>query len=157
MSLAEVVDDLLELEDLGRHVNDRERHRLDAVRRHLAKRERGAKVSEAALVLGISQPTVRAWIDAGILPSIPKTKPVQVDLLALADLKRAVGLVRTHLDDRQLLVHVMRVLRDRAALEGAAEGLEDYRAGRTVPLGQDLETEISDLRKKGARRRSTSR
>ncbi len=157
MSLAEVVDDLLELEDLGRHVNDRERHRLDAVRRHLAKRERGAKVSEAALVLGISQPTVRAWIDAGILPSIPKTKPVQVDLLALANLKRAVGLVRTHLDDRQLLVHVMRVLRDRAALEGAAEGLEDYRAGRTVPLGQDLETEISDLRKKGARRRSTSR
>jgi hypothetical protein len=157
MSLAEVVDDLLELEDLGRHVNDRERRRLDAVRRHLATRERGAKVSEAALVLGVSQPTVRAWIDAGILPSIPKTKPVQVDLLALANLKRAVGLVRTHLDDRQLLVHVMRVLRDRAALEGAAEGFEDYRAGRTVPLGQDLETEIGELRKKGARRRSTSR
>jgi len=127
------------------------------VRQHLATRERGAKVSEAALVLGVSQPTVRAWIDAGVLPSIPKTKPVQVDLLALADLKRAVGLVRTHLDDRQLLVHVMRVLRDRAALEGTAEGFEDYRADRTVPLGQDLEAEIGELRKKGARRRSTSR
>jgi excisionase family DNA binding protein len=157
MSLAEVVDDLLELEDLGRHVDDRERRRLDQVRRHLAKRERGAKVSEAALVLGVSQPTVRAWIDAGILPSIAKTKPVRVDLLALADLKRAVDLVRANLDDRQLLVHVMRLLRDRAALEGATAGFEDYRAGRTVPLGEDLKAEIAELRKQGARRRSTSR
>lgn len=156
MSLAEVVDDLLELEDLGRHVDDRERRRLDEVRRHLAKRERGAKVSEAARVLGVSQPTVRAWIDAGILPSIPKAKPVRVDVLALADLKRAVDLVRSNLDDRQLLVHVMRVLRDRAALEGATEGFEDHRAGRTVPLGEDLEAEIGELRKKEARRRSTS-
>jgi hypothetical protein len=157
MSLAEVVDDLLELEDLGRHVDDRERRRLDAVRRHLATRERGAKVSEAALVLGVSQPTVRAWIDAGVLPAIPKTKPVRVELLALADLKRALDLVRANLDDRQLLVHVMRVLRDRAALEGATEGFEDYRAARTVQLGEDLKAEIAELRKKGARRRSTSR
>lgn len=156
MSLPEVVDDLLELEDLGRHFDDRERRRLDEVRRHLAERARGAKVSEAALVLGVSQPTVRAWIDAGLLPSIPAAKPVRVDLLALADLKRAVDLVRANLDDRQLLAHVVRLLRDRAALEGATEGFEDYRAGRTVPLGEDLEAEIAELRQQGARRRSTS-
>ena len=156
MSLVEVVDDLLELEDLGRHVDDRDRHRLDEVRRHLAGRERGAKVSEAAQLLGVSQPTVRAWIGAGILPSIPKAKPVRIDLLALADLKRAVDLVRANLDDRQFLVHVMRLLRDRAALEGATEGFEDYRAGRTVPLGEDLKAEIVETRKQRARRRSTS-
>lgn len=56
MTVAEVVDDLLELEDLGRRVGDRERRRLDEVRVHMAKRERGAKVSEAAAVLGVSQP-----------------------------------------------------------------------------------------------------
>lgn len=157
MSLAEVVDDLLELEDLGRHVDDRERRRLDEVRRHLAKRERGAKVSDAAVVLRVSQPTVRAWIDAGILPPIPKTKPVRVDVLALAELKRAVDLIRANIDDRQLLVHVMRLLRDRAALEGASEGFDDDRAGRTVALGEDLKAEIAELRKQGTRRRSTSR
>lgn len=156
MSLAEVVHDLLELEDLGRRVDDRERRRLDEVRRHLAEREHGAKVSEAAAVLGVSQPTIRAWIDEGVLPAIPQAKPVRVDVLALADLKRAVDLARAHADDRHLLVHVMRVLRDEAALEGAGEGFDDYQAGRTVPLG-DLESEIAELRKREAGRRPKSR
>jgi hypothetical protein len=157
MSVAEVVDDLLELEDLARHVDDRERQRLEQVRRHVATREQGAKVAEAALLLGVSQPTIRAWIVAGVLPSDPKTKPVRVDLLALADLKRAVDLVRAHLDDRQLLVHVVRVLRDRAALDGAAAGVDDYRAGRVVALGEDLKSEIAALQAQGTRRRSKSR
>jgi hypothetical protein len=157
MSLAEVVDDLLELEDLGRHVDDRERRRHDQVREHLASRERGAKVTEAALVLGVSQPTVRAWIDAGVLPVVPKAKPVRVDVLAVADLKRAIDLVRAHVDDRQLLVHVMRLVRDRAALEGAGAGFDDYRAGRTVPLGDDLKAEIAQLREREVGRRPKSR
>lgn len=152
MSLAEVVDDLLELEDVGKGVDDRQRRRLDQIRRHLAARAPGAKVSEAASLLGVSQPTVRAWIDAGILPMVPKTKPVRVDVLALADLKRAVDLVRANLDDRQLLVHVMRRLRDEAALDGASEGIEDYRAGRTVPLGDDLKAEIASLKRETGRR-----
>lgn len=152
MSLAEVVDDLLELEDVGKGVDDRQRRRLDQIRRHLAERAPGAKVSEAASLLGVSQPTVRAWIDAGILPMVPKTKPVRVDVLALADLKRAVDLVRANLDDRQLLVHVMRRLRDEAALDGASEGIEDYRAGRTVPLGDDLKAEIASLKRETGRR-----
>jgi hypothetical protein len=77
------------------------------------------------------------------------TKPVRVDVLALADLKRVVDLVRANLDDRQLLVHVMRLLRDRAALEDAGQGFEDYRAGRTMPLGDDLRAEIARLPKQG--------
>lgn len=155
MSVAEVVDDLLELEDLGRHVGDRERRRLDEVRLHMAKRERGAKVSDAAAVLGVSQPTIRTWIDEGVLPPIPEAKPIRVDVLALADLKRAVDLVRAHAKDEQRLVQTMRVLRDRAALEGAAPGLDDYRTGRVVPMG-DLEAEIADRREQETRRRSTS-
>ena len=157
MSLAEVVDDLLELEDLGRQVDDPERRRLDEVRRHLAERERGAKVSEAAAVLGLSQPTVRGWIEAGILPAVPHAKPVRIDVLALADLKRAVDLTRASLDDRQLLVHVMRMFRDRAALEGSDEGFDDYRAGRIAPIGGDLMAEIAELRQRETRPRSTSR
>jgi transposase-like protein len=152
MTLAEVVDDLLELEDVGKDVDDRQRRRLEQIRRHLAERQPGAKVSEAASLLGVSQPTVRAWIDAGILPMVPKSKPVRVDVLALADLKRAVDLVRANLDDRQLLVHVMRRLRDESALDGASEGVEDYLAGRTVPLGDDLKAEIASLERETGRR-----
>jgi hypothetical protein len=158
MSLAEVLDDLLALEELAYREEDPERRRsLDDVRTHVARRDRGAKVSEAAEVLGISQPTVRAWIESGLLTTIAGAKPVRVDVLALAETKRALDLIREHADDRQLLVHVMRILRDRAALEGAEEGFADLRAGRVVPLGDDLRNETAELRRWEKKPRSKSR
>lgn len=157
MTLPEVLDDILTLEELALHEDDPSRRRsLDAVRTHVMRRERGAKVSEASEVLGISQPTVRAWIDSGFLTTVAGAKPVRVDVLALAETKRALDLIRPHADDRQLLVHVMRILRDRAALEGAAEGLADLRAGRVVPLSEDLHDEIRELQR-GKKPRSKSR
>ncbi|MGH9222720.1 MAG: hypothetical protein ACRD2W_02715 [Acidimicrobiales bacterium] len=64
-----------------------------------------------------------------------------------------VGLV----DERQLLVQVMRVLRDRAALGGSEEAFADLRAGRTEPLCEDLLAEAGELRTWESRRRSMSR
>jgi len=157
MSLAEVVGDLLELQDLAKDELDPGRRRtLDEVRMHVARREGGAKVSEAAAVLGISQPTVRAWIEAGLLTAMDGTKPVRLDVLALAETKRVLDLTRDHSDDRKLLVHVMRLLRDRAALEGSEEGFADLHEGRIVPLGDDLRAEIADLEARASRRRSKS-
>ncbi len=141
MSLAEVLDDLLELQELAQGEGDPKRRRaIDEVRSHVARRERGAKVSEAAAVLGISQPTVRAWIESGLLTPMPGTKPLRIDILALAETKRVLDLIREHAGDGPLLVHVMRVLRDRSALrgEGVREGLDDLAAGRVVPLSDDL-------------------
>jgi len=158
MSVAEVLEDLLELEELANEERDPERRRsLDVVRSHVAHRARGAKVSEAADLLRISQPTVRAWIESGVLSPLPGSKPVRVDLLALADVKRALDLIRDHVEDRQLLIHVMRVLRDRAALEGedVREGFEDLTAGRVVPLTDDLLDELRSTKGK-ARSRSKS-
>ncbi len=104
MSLVEVVDDLLTLEELAAHEDDPDRRRsLEGVRGHLADRDRGAKVSEVAKVLGLSQPTVRAWIESGLLVPIAGTTPVRVHVLSLADVKRALDLIRRHADDRQLL------------------------------------------------------
>ena len=149
MSVVEVVGDLLKLEDLAKQDDDPARRRsLDDVRDHVARRDRGAKVSEAAEVLGISQPTVRAWLDAGILVAVADTKPVRLDVLSLAGIKRALDLIRQHSEDRQLLVHVMRVLRDRDALAGSDEGFADLRAGRVVPLADDLRSEIAQLRRR---------
>ncbi|MGI8684083.1 MAG: helix-turn-helix domain-containing protein [Acidimicrobiales bacterium] len=155
MALLDVVDDLLALEDLAEHEADPERRRsLHDVRTHVARRDRGAKVSEAAEVLGLSQPTVRAWIDSGLLTTVSDAKPVRVDVLALAETKRALDLIREHAEDRQLLVQVMRILRDRAALAGSEEGFADLRAGRVVPLGDDLRAEIAELREKKVRSKS---
>ena len=146
MSLVEVVDDLLTLEELATREDDLDRRRsLDTVRSHLAKRHRGAKVSDVAEVLDLSQPTVRAWIEAGILEPIAGPAPMRVTVLSLADVKRALDLIRRHADDRQLLAQVARVLRDRAALADSEAGLADLRAGRIVPLGDDLRSEIGQL------------
>lgn len=157
MSLAEVVGDLLELQDLANEEEDPERKRsIIEVVSHVAGRERGAKVSEAAAVLGVSQPTVRAWIESGVLPAVPGTKPVRIEVLALTEAKRAVELIREHADDRQLLIRVMGILRDRAALAGAEEGFADFRAGRVVPLDDDLQAEIANLRERARTPRSKS-
>lgn len=157
MSLAEVLDDLVELQGLAAMESDPARRRsLDEVRTHVARRERGAKVSEAAKVLGLSQPTVRVWLDAGLLAMVPDMKPVRIDVLSIADVKRALDLIREYADDRQLLVHVMRILRDRAALDGSEEGFADLRAGRVVPLGDDLVDEIREPRRE-KKSRSKSR
>lgn len=158
MSLTEVLDDLLALEELASREEDPDRRRsIDDVRTHVARRDRGAKVSEAAEVLGLSQPTVRAWIESGLLTMVPGAKPVRVEILALAEIKRALDLIREQVDDRQLLAHVMRILRDLAALEGSDEGFADLRAGRVVPLGDDLRSEIDELRRREKKPRSKSR
>ncbi len=145
MSIIDVVDDLITLQELAAHEDDPKRRRsLDDVRRRVAARERGVKVSEAAAVLSLSQPTVRAWIEAGVLKPVRDASPVRIEVLSLADVKHALDLVRQHAEDRNLLAQVMRVLRDRADLTAALdEGIADLTAGRTVPLADDLIAELA--------------
>lgn len=136
VSVAEVIDDLLSLD----HLLDIERaaacrRSLEAIRDRIAHHAGGAKVSEAAAVLRISQPTVRACIECGLLTTLPGSKPVRIDLAALAETKRALDLISDHSPDRRLLVHVVRLLRARDALDGADEGFAELRARRVVPLG----------------------
>lgn len=146
MSIIDVVDDLITLQELAAHEDDPERRRsLDDVHRRVAAREPGVKVSEAAAVLSLSQPTVRAWIEAGVLVPVRGAAPVRIEVLSLADVKRALDLVRQHAEDRNLLAQVMRVLGDRADVGSAAldEGIADLTAGRTVPLTDDLIAELA--------------
>lgn len=146
MSIIDVVDDLITLQELAAHEDDPERRRsLDEVHRRVAARERGVKVSDAAAVLSLSQPTVRAWIEAGVLEPVPNASPVRMEVLSLVDVKHALDLVRQHAEDRHLLAHVMRVLRDRVDLTSATldEGIADLTAGRTIPLTDDLIAELA--------------
>ncbi|MDQ3680239.1 MAG: hypothetical protein M3378_06800 [Actinomycetota bacterium] len=66
-----------------------------------------------------------------------------MELVGLADLKRVLDLINIHRDPG-VLGRVGQLLRDRALLEAAALGLADYRAGRTVPLDDDLLAELKD-------------
>lgn len=151
MSVFEVVEDLTVLRTLAEHELDEERRRaLEAVRRRLARRHAGAKVSETAEVLGVSPPTVRSWIDAGVLRSVPQSSPLRVHLSSLATVKRAVDLLRANGQDRDLLAAIYRRLRDQDLLEsdGFAAGIEDMRARRVVPIGDDLRLEMAELERK---------
>ena len=68
MSVGGVVEDLIALQRLAEQYRVAVRRRSpDAIRGHVAERNGGAKVGEAAQMLGVSAPTVRAWIKAGAL------------------------------------------------------------------------------------------
>jgi excisionase family DNA binding protein len=137
MSLAGVVEDLLALQRLAEGERDaRRRQVLDEVRQHVVDRDRGAKVGEAAQVLGVSAPTVRAWIEAGALQAVAGSRPVRVGVMSLAETKSILDELRRHRDDRHLLADVSRGLRDRGvrAGEDGAEGVDDPAAGRVHRL-----------------------
>jgi hypothetical protein len=137
MSAPEVIDDLVELELLAAQERDAtRRQRLMRVHDRLAARSEGAKVSDAAAVLGLSTPTVRAWIEAGVLEPVPTTSPTRVTYSSLATPIRGVVVGGAQRDEPQLLSYVSRVLRDRVTLDDVSlsEAVEDVREGRTKPV-----------------------
>ena len=137
MSLAGVVEDLLALQRLAEGERDAARRQaLDQVRQHVAGRDRGAKVGEAAQVLGVSAPTVRAWIEADALQAVAGSSPVRIGVMSLAATRSVLDELRRHRDDRHLLADVLRVLRDRGVLAGqdVADGVGDLAAGRVRRL-----------------------
>ncbi len=143
MSVGGVVEDLIALQRLADQERDAARRRsLDTIRGHVAERDGGAKVGEAAQVLGVSAPTVRAWIKAGALRAVAPSNPLRVEVTSLAATKSVLDELRRHRDDGRLLAEVLRVLRDREALAGddAAAGVDDLAAGRVRRLdARDLD------------------
>ena len=148
MAVDETLSDLIVLDELALHDGDASRRgALIAVRNHIAMRSLGAKVSEAADALGVSQPTIRTWLEAGVLAPVQGTRPVRIELLALASVKRALETVRKAENDGQLLGSVRRLLRDQAILAGAKEGLAQVESGDIRPIGPDLRAEMLAISK----------
>jgi hypothetical protein len=136
MSTSDAINDLIELKQLAEQErNAARRRRLLGVHERIASRTEGVRVSQAAEVLGLSAPTVRAWLDANVLIAVKGKGPTRVTAASLAAVKRAVDEIRSHRDDRHLLADVARVLRDNAALGSDADaGIEDMRAGQVTRL-----------------------
>src|SRR5207302_9399385 len=91
----DLVSDLIELECLAAvEGDDDRRRRLLELRDRLAARAGGAKLSEAASVLGLSVPTVSSWVASGILELLPDRQPARVTYNSLAFTKRALDEIR---------------------------------------------------------------
>lgn len=143
MSNTDVVADLMDLERLAEQAPDiATRRTLERIYQNITERAGGAKVADAAHLLNVSPPTVRSWIEAGVLEEIPGRTPRRVTLGSLVAAKRAVDEVRSHADNRRLLAQVARILRDRAALVGSEEGFDDYAAGRLTRVTPKLLDEL---------------
>ena len=150
MSEVEIVHDLIELEHLAEDERDEERRRrLVEVAERVAARDGGVKVSDAAKILDVSAPTLRAWIDAGVLTTVAGRSPLRVAVSSLAATKRAVDAIRQGKDDRHLLVDVLRMLRDRAVISGqdSCEGIDDVGAGRLTNLDGAVLDELLPARR----------
>jgi hypothetical protein len=159
MSASDAIDDLIELKQLAEQERDAaRRRRLLGVHERMASRTEGVRVSQAADVLGLSAPTIRAWLDANVLIAVQGKRPTRVTAASLAAVKRAVDEIRSHRDDRRLLADVARLLRDHAALgSDADDGIEDLRAGRVTRLDRARLDELLPPAKEAKRSTSTGR
>ena len=96
---------------------------------------RGLLVAEAAEYLGVSEPTIRAWLDRRILDAVPEAKPVLVERSSLRRVQRAVDELRRRGLDRYWLRALVDVLHDHAERERPeiAAGVDELARGELEP------------------------
>jgi hypothetical protein len=89
-------------------------------------------VSQAADYLGVSEPTVRAWIQRGLLHTVPRSKPLLVERSSLREVHGAVSELRTRGHDRDWLRVLVDLLHDRAERRRPEieRGLDELTRGR---------------------------
>lgn len=95
----------------------------------------GLPVAEAAEYLGVSEPTIRAWLDRSVLDAVPEVKPVLVERSSLRRVHRAVGELRRRGQDRDWLRALVDVLHDHAERERPeiAAGVDELARGELEP------------------------
>jgi hypothetical protein len=95
----------------------------------------GVPVAQAARRLGVSVPTVRAWIARGALAAIEGSSPVEIEPESLRGVGRALDELRERGQDREWLQALVDYLDDRAARSSPAlkEGLEQLARGELEP------------------------
>jgi hypothetical protein len=136
--LAAVTQQLDEVESLkvidSRAGDDKRVHREVArlVDRRL---DRPIRVSTAAQLLGVSVPTVRAWIDAGVLEDSGGS-PRRVGLRSVAAIRPIVLELKKLGRDRNLLEAVLARIEDEGALRDRRlrRSLDELRRGEVVYL-----------------------
>jgi hypothetical protein len=111
-------------EDAARHVE----RAKDATLQHAPP----VPVGYASYLLEVSQPTVRDWLKAGILKSVPSAKTLSVTLASVLDARQAVTELRKLGRDKNLRAALLARIEDQQTLadESLQRALEQMRSGR---------------------------
>ncbi len=96
---------------------------------------RGLQVAEAADYLGVSEPTIRAWLARGLLNVVPESKPAVVERSSLRRVRRAIKELRRRGQDRDWLRALVDVVHDHAERERPeiVTGLDEFARGDLEP------------------------
>jgi excisionase family DNA binding protein len=94
----------------------------------------GVTVAQAAKRLDVSEPTVRKWLDEGMLTQVAGRKPVEISQRSVIDVERVLGSVRESYPARHWGEALGAFLHDRDLLgqEWAREGVEQLKRGELV-------------------------
>lgn len=96
----------------------------------------GLNVSQAADSLGVSQPTVRKWIRAGLLEPVPGRSPAEVTPASAAEAARILRFVRERFPAREWSSQLAAFLHDRELQrqDWALEGIDQARRGEHAAI-----------------------
>jgi hypothetical protein len=115
---------------------DDRRERLLALSRDALAEEATVRPVIAAKILGLSEKSVRAWADAGLLATRQRTPRLLLDVPSVHRVSHVLRELREEGMERDLLEHVWRRLEDQALLdrEDLAESIGQLRRGDVVVL-----------------------
>jgi hypothetical protein len=94
----------------------------------------GLSVAQAAERLEVSEPTVRKWLDEGLLDRVGGRKPAEVSQRSVIEIERVLATVRQSYPARRWSEALAAFLHDRDLLgqEWANEGIEQLRRGELI-------------------------
>jgi DNA-binding transcriptional MerR regulator len=97
------------------------------------------EVSQAAKILDVSPPTIRAWTKRGILEPLPGRSPMAVTFESLRRTRRLLAELREQGGDREYVQRLLDTALDRRELSRpeAARGLAEWRASETAKVAVD--------------------
>lgn len=133
--IARDIDDLDELESsLGR--NKDARLKVVRLRRRRLAEAPSVRLSVASKLLGLSVPTIRAWIDRGLLEEIGDSSPRRVTLQSVLEVRPLVRELRALGRDRNLLEAVLARVEDERVLSNRKlrRSLDEMRSGNLIDI-----------------------
>ncbi len=133
--IARDIDDLDELENsLGR--NKAARLKVVRLRRRRLAEAPSVRLSVAGKLLGLSIPTIRTWIDRGLLEEAGGSSPRRVTLRSVLEVRPLVRELRTLGRDRNLLDAILARVEDERALSDhkLRRSLDEMRSGKLIDI-----------------------
>jgi DNA-binding transcriptional MerR regulator len=133
--IARDIDDLDELENsLGR--NKDARLKVVRLRRRRLAEAPSVRLSVAGKLLGLSIPTIRTWIDRGLLDEIGDSSPRRVTLRSVLEVRPLIRELRALGRDRNLLEAILARLEDKRTLSDhkLRRSLDEMRSGKLIDI-----------------------